>query len=72
LGYKYSNQNSIQAEEFMLKEMRTVIPESRVKWLEERIPNLVVRNIGQGIHYLQGNNPESIENCILDWSAKIA
>ncbi|MGA7898952.1 MAG: hypothetical protein WCA39_08850 [Nitrososphaeraceae archaeon] len=49
-----------------------VIPESRVKWLEERILHLVVRDIGPGIHYLQEDNPEGIGKCILEWSAKIA
>lgn len=48
-----------------------VIPESRVKWLRAKIPHLVVRDIGQGIHYLQEDNPEGIGNCILEWSAEI-
>ena len=48
-----------------------MIPESRAKWLEERIPHLVVRDIGPGIHYLQEDNPKGIGNCILDWNAKI-
>jgi haloalkane dehalogenase len=48
-----------------------VIPQSRVKWLQERIPHLVVRDIGSGIHYLQEDNPEGIGNCILEWSTKI-
>jgi haloalkane dehalogenase len=50
----------------------TVIPSSRVKWLEERIPHLAVRDIGPGMHYLQKDNPEGIGNCILDWNTKIA
>jgi haloalkane dehalogenase len=49
-----------------------VIPESRVKWLRERIPHLVVRDIGAGIHYIQEDNPEGIGNCMLEWSAKIS
>jgi haloalkane dehalogenase len=49
-----------------------VIPESRLKWLKERIPHLVVRDIGPGIHYIQEDNPEGIGNCILEWSAKIS
>ena len=49
----------------------TVIPESRAKWLEERIPNLVIKDIGPGIHYLQEDNPEGIANSILEWSNKI-
>jgi pimeloyl-ACP methyl ester carboxylesterase len=48
-----------------------VIPESRAKWLEERIPNLVIKDIGPGIHYLQEDNPEGIANSILEWSNKI-
>jgi haloalkane dehalogenase len=49
-----------------------VIPESRVKWLKEKIKHLVVMDIGPGIHYLQEDNPEGIGNCILEWSAKIS
>jgi haloalkane dehalogenase len=37
-----------------------VIPESRVKWLQEKVPHLVVRDIGPGIHYLQEDNPKGI------------
>jgi haloalkane dehalogenase len=48
-----------------------VIPESRVKWLQEKIPHLVVRDIGPGIHYLQEDSPESIGNYVLEWSTKI-
>ena len=48
-----------------------VIPESRVKWLQEKVPHLVVRDIGPGIHYLQEDNPKGIGNSIIEWSAKI-
>lgn len=48
-----------------------VISESRAKWLKEKIPHLVVRDIGPGIHYLQEDNPEVIGNSILDWISKI-
>ncbi len=48
-----------------------VIPESRVKWLQEKMPQLVVKDIGPGIHYLQEDNPEGIGNSILEWSSKI-
>jgi len=48
-----------------------VIPESRVKWLQEKMPHLVVDDIGPGIHYLQEDNPEGIGNSIVDWSSKI-
>jgi hypothetical protein len=48
-----------------------VIPESRVKWLQEKIPHLVIRDIGPGIYYLQEDNPESIGNYVLEWSTKI-
>jgi hypothetical protein len=47
------------------------IPESRVKWLQEKIPHLLVRDIEPGIHYLQEDNPEGIGNHILEWSSKI-
>ena len=49
-----------------------VIPESRVKWLKEKIPHLVVRDIGPGIHYLQEDNPEGTGTSIVEWSGKIA
>jgi len=48
-----------------------VIPESRAKWLQEKIPHLVVKDIGPGIHYLQEDNPEGIGNSILEWISKI-
>ena len=48
-----------------------VIPESRVKWLQEKVPHLVVRDIGPGIHYLQEDNPKGIGNSIIEWDAKI-
>ena len=48
-----------------------VIPEPRVKWLQEKIPHLVVRDIGQGIHYLQEDNSEGIGNSILEWISKL-
>jgi haloalkane dehalogenase len=48
-----------------------VIPESRAKWLQEKIPHLVVKDIGPGIHYLQEDNPEGIGISILEWSSKI-
>ena len=48
-----------------------VIPESRVKWLQEKIPHLLVKDIGPGIHYLQEDNPEGIGNHILEWISQI-
>jgi haloalkane dehalogenase len=48
-----------------------VIPQPRVKWLQEKIPYLVVKDIGPGIHYLQEDNHEGIGNHILEWISKI-
>lgn len=48
-----------------------VIPESRVKWLQEKIPHLLIKDIGPGIHYLQEDNPGGIGNHILEWISKI-
>ena len=48
-----------------------VIPESRAKWLKERMPDLIIKDIGPGIHYLQEDNPEGIGNSILKWISKI-
>lgn len=33
-----------------------VIPQPRIKWLQEKIPHLLVKDIGPGIHYLQEDN----------------
>ena len=43
-----------------------VVPESRVKWLQEKIPHLLIKDIGPGILYLQEDNPEGIGNHILE------
>lgn len=48
-----------------------VIPESRAKWLKERMPDLIINDIGPGIHYLQEDNPEGIGNSILKWISNI-
>jgi haloalkane dehalogenase len=48
-----------------------VIPESRAKWLKERMPDLIIKDIGPGIHYLQEDNPEGIGNSIIKWISKI-
>jgi hypothetical protein len=45
-----------------------VIPESRAKWLKEKMPNLIVKDIWPA-YYLQEGNPEG--NSILQWSSKI-
>jgi pimeloyl-ACP methyl ester carboxylesterase len=44
-----------------------IISEKRVKWLKERIPNLLIKDIGPSLHYLQEDNPEGIGNSIADW-----
>jgi len=48
-----------------------VIPEPRVTWLQEKMPHLIIKDIGPGLHYLQEDNPEDIGNSILRWSSKI-
>jgi len=48
-----------------------VMRESRIKWLQEKMPHLAVKDIGPGIHYLQEDNSEGIGNSILEWSSKI-
>lgn len=44
-----------------------IISEKRSRWLEERIPDLVVKDIGPCLHYMQEDNPEVIGNYLLDW-----
>jgi haloalkane dehalogenase len=48
-----------------------VISESRVEWLRAKIPHLLIKDMGPGIHYLQEDNPEGIGNHILEWISKI-
>ena len=44
-----------------------VISERRSSWLKERIPHLVVKDIGPCFHYLQEDNPKDIGMHLADW-----
>ena len=44
-----------------------IISEKRSSWLKERIPNLVVKDIGSCFHYLQEDNPKDIGRYLSDW-----
>jgi len=37
-----------------------IISEERSRWLQERIPDLVIKDIGQCLHYIQEDNPKDI------------
>lgn len=43
------------------------ISEKRSRWLKERIPDLVVKDIGPCLHYMQEDNPKDTGNYLLDW-----
>jgi len=46
-----------------------VIPEAKAEFLKKRISDLTVSNIGNGLHYLQEDNPEGIARAILEWAS---
>lgn len=45
-----------------------IIKPDKVKWFKKTIQNLTVKNIGNGIHYLQEDNPKGIANGIITWA----
>ncbi len=42
----------------------------RVRWFQECLPKLEVVDVGEGIHYLQEDQPEAIGNAIVQWLDK--
>lgn len=48
-----------------------IIKEPMVQWCRDRLTNLKVVNIGQGIHYLQEDNPHLIGSELAEWFQKL-
>lgn len=48
-----------------------IIREERAAWAEANMPNLETVDIGDGIHYLQEDNPELIGSELARWYATI-
>ena len=44
-----------------------VISEKRVRWFKELIPDLLVKDIGPCLHFMQEDNPEGIGNYLANW-----
>lgn len=42
----------------------------RVQWFQERLPKLTVIDVGQGLHYIQEDQPDAIGNAIVQWLEK--
>ena len=47
-----------------------MIGKDRVGWLAERIGDLTVEDVGDGIHYMQEDNPAGIAGAIVSWAKK--
>jgi len=47
------------------------IREEKVEWCKQNLKNLKVVNIGQGIHYLQEDNPHLIGSELADWYSNL-
>lgn len=44
-----------------------VVPPSAVTWYLQRIPNLETTFVGQGIHFIQEDQPDAVGRAIADW-----
>jgi len=44
-----------------------IISEKRVKWFKKLMPDLLVKDIGPCLHFMQEDNPEDIGNYLVDW-----
>jgi haloalkane dehalogenase len=42
---------------------------SQIEWSQQYLPNLTTVDIGDGLHYIQENEPEGIANAIVEWLA---
>ncbi len=47
-----------------------LIPEETVEWCREKLPNLTTVDIGEGVHYLQEDNPHKIGEELAGWFSK--
>ena len=48
-----------------------IINPAAVKWIEKSIPNTKMVDIGEGIHFVQEDNPHGIGRAISEWHSKI-
>ena len=48
-----------------------IINAEYVQWIEKRIPNTKMVDIGEGIHFVQEDNPHGIGKAISEWYGKI-
>ncbi len=48
-----------------------IINAESVQWIEKRIPNTKMVDIGEGIHFVQEDNPHGIGKAISEWYGKI-
>ena len=48
-----------------------LMPEPMVNWCKENLKNLETSDIGQGIHFLQEDNPHLIGSKLADWYGKL-
>ncbi len=44
-----------------------VVPPSAVAWYVKRIANLETSFVGQGIHFIQEDQPDAVGRAITDW-----
>jgi haloalkane dehalogenase len=44
-----------------------LVPAQAVEWLEQHVNNLTTEFIGQGVHFVQEDNPEGITRAIQSW-----
>jgi len=49
-----------------------IITEPVVEWSKENLKNLETVDIGEGIHYIQEDNPDAIGEAISDWYQTIS
>lgn len=44
-----------------------LVPESLVDWCRAKLKNLSIAHLGEGVHYLQEDNPHKIGSAIAEW-----
>jgi haloalkane dehalogenase len=48
-----------------------LIPEQSARWIGENFPNTEVVNVGEGLHFIQEDQPDAIGNAIREWYLKL-
>jgi hypothetical protein len=51
--------------------VRQLDEEEMVAWCRKRLPNLDTVDIGEGIHFIQEDNPHGIGDAIAEWYGRI-